>query len=194
MHKAISLKNSRFPKIFADLTHSNQFLKVFAATSLLMSLLTLVTLFFQLNKDPFVIALTNDGKSFERILIPKAEDQIKEGVKHYLQKRFQWEPKDVIKKLKESESFVLPGSLKAFQAAVTNVSKFSIEKTVSQTVYPTQIDVDLVRKVAFVKGDRVTSIQGLKAAGTLNMQLHFDSGPRTVQNPWGVYITKEKEE
>jgi hypothetical protein len=47
---------------------------------------------------------------------------------------------------------------------------------------------------ALITGDRVTSIQGLKAAGNLKLQLTFESGQRTKENPWGIYITKEKEE
>jgi hypothetical protein len=40
----------------------------------------------------------------------------------------------------------------------------------------------------------VTSIQGLKAAGNLKLELTFESGSRTEGNPWGLYISKEREE
>jgi hypothetical protein len=68
-------------------------------------------------KEPMVITLSPDGKSLERVNQPKAEDQIREGVKRYLEKRYQWEPENVIKKLKESEQFITPQALKAFQVS-----------------------------------------------------------------------------
>jgi hypothetical protein len=39
----------------------------------------------------------------------------------------------------------------------------------------------------------VTTIQGLKAAGSLRLELSFESGSRAKENPWGLYI-KEREE
>lgn len=97
-------------------------------------------------------------------------------------------------RLLESEAFVLPGNRRAFQSAAANVIRFSTEKLVSQRVYAEKIDVSLEKKTALISGDRVTLIQGLKAAGNLRLELSFESGPRTRENPWGIYITKEREE
>ena len=192
--KPINLQEAKLPKMIADLMHSNQFLKVFSLSATILVFMVLGVLMVMATKDPLVITLGPDGKAFERTAIPKAEDQIREGIKRYLEKRYQWEPENVVKKLKESESFIQPTSLKAFQVAVANVAKFSVEKIVSQKVYPDKIDVDLQKKTAFVTGDRITSIQGLRAAGKLKLELTFDSGARTEQNPWGLYIAKEREE
>ena len=192
--KPINLQAAKLPRMIADLMHSNQFLKVFSLSATILVFMVLGVLMVMATKDPLVITLGPDGKAFERTVIPKAEDQIREGIKRYLEKRYQWEPENVVKKLKESESFIQPTSLKAFQAAVANVAKFSVEKIVSQKVYPDKIDVDLQKKTAFVTGDRITSIQGLRAAGKLKLELTFDSGARTEQNPWGLYIAKEREE
>lgn len=74
-----------------------------------------------------------------------------------------------------------------------NVIRFSVDKIVAQRAYPVEIRVDLKKGVAVIEGDRITSIQGLKAAGDLRLELGFESGPRTGQNPWGVYVSKEKE-
>jgi hypothetical protein len=177
-----------------ELLHSNQFLKVFALSALALVFMGLGVTLVMAMKEPTVITLGPDGKSFERTNQPKAEDQIREGIKRYLEKRYQWEPENVIKKLKESEQFITPQALKAFQVAVANVAKFSTEKIVSQKVYPEKIEVDLKKQTALITGDRVTSIQGLKAAGNLKLELTFESGPRTQENPWGLYISKEREE
>ncbi len=96
--------------------------------------------------------------------------------------------------LQAAAVFIPPSSQKAYQAATANVAKFAIEKGVLQRAYVNDVAVNLEKKTAKVTGDRVTAIQGLKAAGDLKLELSFESGPRTRENPWGIYITKEKEE
>lgn len=192
--KPIGFKNSTYPKMIGNLLHSNQFLKVFSLSAIALVFMVLGVILVMANKEPIVVTLEPDGKSLEQVAFPKAEDQIKEGIKKYLEKRYQWEPENVVKKLKESEEFIAPSSMKAFQGAVFNVAKFSTEKIVSQKVYPSEIKVSLTNRTALVTGDRVTTIQGLKAAGNLKLELTFESGPRTQNNPWGLYISKEREE
>ncbi len=192
--KPIGLKNAQLPKMIGQLMHSNQFLKVFSISSLVLVFMVLGVILVMATKEPMVITLGPDGKLIERTILPKAEDQIREGIKRYLENRYQWEPENVIQKLKESEKFITPQALKAFQRAIANVAKFSTEKLVSQRIYPNNIEVNLAKNTAFITGDRVTSIQGLKAAGNLKLELTFESGSRTEGNPWGLYISKEREE
>jgi type IV secretory pathway component VirB8 len=190
----IKLKGSELPKKMAELMHSNQFLKIFSLSAMALVLMVLVMILVIATKEPMVITLNSNGAVVEKTGLPKVEDQIREGIKHYLEKRYQWEPEDVIKKLKASEEFITPKALKAFQAAVTNVARFSTEKIVSQRIYPNKIDIDLKKQTALITGDRVTTIQGLKAAGNLKLELTFENGTRTQENPWGIYISKEREE
>ena len=192
--KTLHLQNARLPKMLGELMHSNQFLKVFSISALVLVFMVLGAIMVIATKEPLVITLGPDGKALERILVPKVEDQVREGIKHYLEKRYQWEPENVKQKLKETENFIDPSTLKLFQAAVSNIEKFSIEKIVSQKVYPQNIEVNLIKKTALVTGDRVTTIQGLKAAGNLKLELSFELGSRTKANPWGLYIVKEIEE
>lgn len=192
--KLIKLKSTELPRKLGELMHSNQFLKLFSIASLFLVGLMLIAVIVMATKEPTVITLNVDGVKLEKTSLPKAEDQIREGIKRYLEKRYQWEPENVIKKLKESEEFITPKALRAFQDAVSNVAKFSVDKVVSQKIYPSDIKVDLKNQTALITGDRVTSIQGLKAAGNLKLELTFESGPRTKENPWGLYISKEREE
>ena len=192
--KTLHLQNARLPKMLGELMHSNQFLKVFSISALVLVFMVLGAIMVIATKEPLVITLGPDGKALERILVPKVEDQVREGIKHYLEKRYQWEPENVKQKLKETENFIDPSTLKFFQAAVSNIEKFSIEKIVSQKVYPLNIEINLTKKTALVTGDRITTIQGLKAAGNLKLELSFELGSRTKANPWGLYIVKEIEE
>lgn len=192
--KSMNLKMPPLPKMIGDLMHSNQLLKVFSLLVIALLFMALGVVLVMATKEPLVITLGPDGKALEKTVIPKAEDQIREGIKRYIEKRYQWGPENVVKKLKESEEFITPQALKAFQSAVVSVAKFSTEKIVSQKVYAEKIEIDLAKKTAFITGDRVTTIQGLKAAGNLKLELTFESGPRTQENPWGIYISKEREE
>lgn len=194
MQNKLHLKSSSMPKMMGSLMHSNQFLKIFSLTALCLSIVLGLGLMFSLNKEPLVITLTPDGNILAKVDYPKPVDEIKVATRAYINLRYNWEPTDVVKKLKASEAFLLAQSLKAFQGAVFHVAKFSTDKQVAQKAYVNQIEVNLAQKTISVRGDRVTSIQGLKAAGNLKLQLSFENGPRTEQNPWGIYMTMEKEE
>lgn len=190
----LKLQNAPFPKMMGELMHSNQLLKVFSLSALVLVFMISGVLFVVSTKAPVIISLGTDGKSLKRMDLPKLEDQVKEGIRHYLENRYQWRPEDVRKKLKRTEQFISPSALKPFLAAAKSIEKFSTEKIVSQKVYPESIEVNMDNKTVLIKGDRVTSIQGLKAAGNLKLELSFELGPRTHLNPWGLYITKEREE
>lgn len=188
------LKNSQFPKMLSDLSHTNQFLKIFSMVTLCLVLASFFVIFSLTNQEPVILTLTPEGKIFEKTKMPKPEDLIREGINRYLEKRYTWVPSDVQKKLADSSFFVSPTSQKSFGEAMANIIHFSLEKQVAQKVYPSNIEINIKDGTALVTGDRVTAIQGLKAAGNLKLQLSFESGPRTKENPWGIYITKEKEE
>lgn len=192
--QAIGLKASRLPKMLGELAHSIQFLKMFSLSSLAVSLLVVLTLALLVGRPPVILTLAPGANPLERVDAPKAEDQVRAAIHHYIEKRYGWEPATVAARLKAAQAFILPQSLKAFQGSLAEVSRFSTERQVSQRAYPMEIRVDLAQKTAFVTGDRVTSIQGLKAAGDLKLALSFDGGPHTPENPWGVYVTKEREE
>ena len=181
--------------MLGELTHSNQFLKLFSLITLFVTSLALIVAFGAQNKTPIIVPLAKDGTEIERMdVVPKAEDQIDAATRRYLELRYHWDPKTVQAKFKSAEKFILPSAMKAFNAATGPIVKFSTEKQVSQKVYPDHLFVSLADKTVSVTGDRLTDIQGLRAAGNLKLTLFFENGPRTPENPWGVYIVKEKEE
>lgn len=194
MESQIKMKSVSLPKILADLTHSNQFLKVFSLGAMGLCGLILALAMILGTKEPIVLTLAPSAALLDRVEMPKPEDEIRMAVRAYLEKRYMWDQTNVTKRLQEAESFVVPSAIKAYQAAVANVAGFSIEKLVAQKVYPEKLDVSLGKRTVVISGERTTTIQGLKAAGELKLELSFESGPRTKSNPWGVCISKEKEE
>ena len=194
MNESIHLKASKMPRILGDLMHSNQFLKLFSLFALLITAFSLIVVFAAVTKTPTVLPLAIDGSLIDKTALLKAEDQIEKAVRRYLDLRYRWEPKTVQQKIKEAKSFILPSAMKAFDVATGSIVKFSTEKQVSQRVYPERIMINVEDQTVSILGDRLPDFQGLRAAGILKLTLFFESGPRTVENPWGIYFTKEREE
>lgn len=193
MDTHMQLRSAKFPAMISNLLHSNQFLKMFSFYSLSLALITLLGLIIAINKGPEVITLSSSG-----VVVSKAEPKlnafVEEALRSYISKRYKWTPESVVGKLKESEAFILPNTQKAFEEAVSKVARFSKEKMASQKVFIDDVENNLKHKTALITGTRITSIQNLPAAGEMRLELSFDSGPHTTENPWGVYVTKEKED
>ena len=56
----------------------------------------------------------------------------------------------------------------------------------------TDIKIDTKALTARIFMDRILSIDGLRAATLLTLDVNFEYGPRTEANPQGLYITGEK--
>ena len=193
MNETTHLTNTNVPRMLGSLIHKNELLKFFAAAALLVSIIIGTVLTQIVSKAPVVIPLTGSGDILGDATMPKPELEIKKAINAYLELRYKWEPKNVEDKLKNAETFIAPQSLKAYRTQIANVARFSKEKLVTQKIYPSDLTVDLDAHKVRVVGDRITSVQGLKASGDLTLELEYQGGDRTKNNPWGVYITKEKE-
>jgi hypothetical protein len=194
METQIKLRTPKLPKALADLTHSNQFLKVFSIFSVGVSALSLAVNVITVTRLPLVLTIGRNAELLTKLPMPMPEYEIKAAVSHYVELRYKWEPNTVNARLRAAEAFISGPALPAYQKAAVNIARFSIEKQVMQRVFMNNLNVDLSKRTVDVSGDRITAIQTLKAAGDLKLELSFESGPRTVQNPWGVYVSKEREE
>lgn len=193
MNESVKLKLRKLPKALAELSHSNQFLKMSAFSAYLICGLLVTLLFYQAIKPTAVLTLAPDGSYYQEAPKPDPKIEIERAVREYLKYRYNWTPKTVSAQVGKAGDFILSSTKRAFDGSMQNVIRFSVDKIVAQRAYPVEIRVDLKKGIAIIEGDRITSIQGLKAAGDLRLELGFESGPRTEQNPWGVYISKEKE-
>lgn len=189
----LKLQGISLPKMLSDLTYKYHVLVVLSLGSLVVAALSMIVAFALSTKAPTVMAFSQNAQLLEKSELPKPEDEIKLAITRYINFRYKWDAKTVSENIKKAESFIESKSLAAFQNNMASVVKFSLDRDVLQRVYPNDMKVDLKTQTVFITGDRVTSIQGLKAAGNLNLALEFQSGPRTSNNPWGIYITKEKE-
>lgn len=193
MNQKIQLKIKKLPQALGELTHSNQFLKISALSSFFLCALMMGLLFIQSSKPPIILTFDEKANVIESVSQPKPELEIERAIREYVKLRYNWEPKTVSQTIADSQKFILPSNRKAFQAAMATVVKFATEKSVSQKVHLEQVQVDMEKRLATVWGDRITSIQGLKAVGNLKLQLTFAMEARSQNNPWGTYITNERE-
>lgn len=189
----INLQRISLPKMLSDLTYKYHVLVMLSIGSLAVAALSMILALALSTKTPLILAFNKNAEVLEKSEFPKPEDEVRAAVTQYLNFRYKWDAKSVVENIKKAESFIQIKSLTAFQKNMASVVKFSIDREVLQRVYPAELKVDLKSQVVFIVGDRVTSIQGLKVAGNLNLAIEFESGPRTSKNPWGIYITKEKE-
>lgn len=193
MQTNIQIKSLKLPKLLGDLTHSNQFLKMFSVSLAIITMLALTLIFVLATRNPVVLTMNSNAQPINQVSPPNPELEVQAAVRHYLELRYQWTPENVKQKLAAAQSMIYSGAMKAYLGAVVNVVKFSTEKQVSQRVYASTLAVDLDRRIVSIAGDRITAIQSLKAAGDLRLELGFDFGPRTKENPWGIFVTKERE-
>ncbi len=194
MIQKIKSKADSFHEGFGKLSHSVQFLKLFSFGQMVLLLMLSAALISQIGKEPVVMALDVSAVKLNRITVPDLKSQIREAIVQYLDLRYKWDAKTIEAKLEDAERFIAPASIKAFRRATSSIKAFSTEKQISQRAYPADIEIDLGAKSAEITGDRITSIQGVMAAGKLVLGLDFEYGQRSPANPWGIYIVKEKEE
>lgn len=193
MQTKIQIKALKLPKLLGDLTHSNQFLKMFSISLVGITGLALTLIFVLSTRAPVVLTLSQSAEPVTQLSPPNPKQEIEVAMRRYLELRYQWAPENVKKKLSDALSMVHSSAMKAYLGAVANVVKFSLDKQVSQRAYATSLKVDLGQKLVYISGDRITAIQSIKAAGDLRLELYFEFGPRNKENPWGIYVTKEKE-
>lgn len=193
MEETVKLKIRKLPKALAELSHSNQFLKISTFSLFCLTWVMLMVLVYQATKAPVVLPMTQDASVYMSAPMPDPKVEIERAVREYLKHRYNWTSKTVTTQVEKAGDFILPSTKRDFNSSMQNVIRFSVDKIVAQRVYPIEIRVDMKKGAVVIEGDRITSIQGLKAACDLRLELGFESGPRTERNPWGVYISKEKE-
>ncbi len=189
----VKLKAGAFPKLLSDLSHSNQFLKLFAVGSLLLSVLLTSLVFVAFARKPIVITLTDTAEIMKQTELPKPEDEVRRAVLAYIERRYNWTSQTVDQQLERARAFIAAGAMRNLLDGTANVRRFSKEKNVTQRVYASNVAVDIKLGVVSVTGDRISEIQGVRAAGSMNLELQFLSGSRTMENPWGIYVIKETE-
>lgn len=189
-----SLKiKTNFPIVWGDLAYQNQWLRRIAIMAIGLALLSTLIVAVLLKRKPQIVVIDSQAYVVSIQGSAPLENEIEKATRRYLELRYVWQPDNQSSQLSSAKSFVAPQSLRAFEKTSADLVTFSKGKNVAQRVYPTSIHLNAKESRVEVVADRFTEIQGLKAATVLRVNLIYQTGPRTSDNPWGIYIIKEEE-
>jgi len=190
--RSLQLKTS-FPIVWGDLAFQNNWLRKIALTSLVMATLSLSLTIVLMNRKPLIVMMDAQANIVRSGATVPVESEAEKMARRYLDVRYVWQPSSQAAQLALAKRFIASQSLKAFEKTAAELVVFSKGKNVAQRVYPTAVGVDAKERRIEVTADRFTEIQGLKAATILRVNLFYQIGTRTLENPWGIYIIKEEE-
>lgn len=144
-------------------------------------------------RQPTIVALDSGSSVINQQSTTSLQADAERTARRYLEFRYTWNPANKAAQLAFANKFIAPQSLKAFEKTSFDLVTFSKGKNVAQRVYPISVVANPKVSRVEVMADRFTEIQGLKAATVLRVGLVYQTGPRTLENPWGIYIVKEEE-
>jgi hypothetical protein len=188
----IQLKTS-FPQVWGDLAFQNRWLRLGMMLGLAVTALSLCVSVTQLRRKPTIVALDQCANVITSTESPPIEAEAEKAARKYVDLRYIWGPDTQVSHLTRAKALVASQSLKAFEKTISDLFVFSKGKTIAQRVYLTNVTVDAKENRVHIVGDRFTEIQGLKAATLLRVTLNYQTGLRTLENPWGIYVIKEEE-
>ena len=189
---SVKLK-STFPIVWGDLAYQNHWLRRITLGAILVGALSTVAVLALLNRKPLVVMLDAQANIIKPGGNATTETEAEKMARRYLEVRYVWDAANQADQLARTKAFIASQSMKAFEKTASDLVAFSKGKNVSQRVYPTKLSVNAKDNRVEIVADRITEIQGLKAATLLRVNLHYQNGSRTAENPWGVYVIKEEE-
>ena len=148
------------------------------------------------NRKPKIIAI-GDQKS--QVLVMKEprkeilEDELDRTVRNYALTHYSWDYGTIEAAHREAAKYVSEKFQKSFLKSNEEQVRFVKEKKVTQKVYVSDaVKIDSKALSARIHLDRIYSIDGLTGSSPITLDLRFEYGPRTDENPEGIYIIDEK--
>jgi hypothetical protein len=146
-------------------------------------------------RKPELIAIGSKETKVFTITEPPEEllmSELKRCLRRYLELHYTWDADSATKNQKEASRYVGSSYVKAFNQVMAEQTRVAKEKKLSQKAYVSELLIDSKKLSAKVTLDRILSVDGLRAATPLLLEISFEYGPRSEMNPEGVYITGEK--
>lgn len=120
------------------------------------------------------------------------EKEAKRTISVYIQNHYTWDAKTIDERFSVASRYVAEKQLRGFQLANAEQIKTAKEKKVAQRVHVNELLVDMKARSARVAMDRIFDVEGIRAVTPLILDLNFEFGPRTDQNPEGFYVFSER--
>jgi hypothetical protein len=185
----------KYYEVWGNEEAQNAFLKgLLVGLSILFALQSVIVCILSFRK-PVLIAVEKSETQIIQSKPPSEEIlslELKRVVQSYLEAHYNWDPSTIESAHQLASQYVSEELIKAFKLANAEQVKLAKEKKLSQKVYIANLQVDSKSLTARGTLDRILMVDGLRAASVLTLEIHFQYGPRTTNNPEGIYITEEK--
>jgi len=172
----------------------NAFLRMLLFGALLGLVTQVAALTFLALRPPILIGLSSKSTEVLSQKEPAREIlelEVRRWVEGYVTTHYNWTPQTIDTAFQKASNYVSQEQQKAFWAANTTQLKVAKDKGLSQRFYISSLKLDLDKRRASIEGERVLVVESLRAASIVNLSLSFQLGPRTVENPEGIYISSE---
>ena len=182
-------------EVWGDETAQNKVLKGLNALLVTLVAIQSVALVTLSLRKPVLIAVSSSESKVIKTQFPNEElieQEVRRIVSSYSKARHNWEWNQIESRLNEAVRYVDKDFYKTFKRATNEQVKIAMEKKISQVFYASEVTVDLDAKTATITGDRILTIDGLRAANSMKVAIGFRLNSRSSNNPEGVYITSEK--
>lgn len=187
--------SSKWVEVWGAEQIQNQILKgLLAFMVVLCAVQTMVVCLLAL-RSPVLIAVTNDKTQALAVVPPNDEllnAEIHRVLTVYAQRHHTWDWQNIDSRMSEASKMVASGYSDQFLQANAAQAKLAKEKKLSQTLYVTDLVLDLKGQTATLKADRIIVVEGLRAANPMTLRIGFEMGTRTAANPEGIYIKSEE--
>ncbi len=186
----------KYFEIWADEEAQNLVLKWILIFALIIILGESASLCVLALRHPDLVAVSEKETKLFTITPPKPDllrAELDRTVTAYVLTHYNWDWNTVEKAHKDASKYVSDKFQKAFISSNEDQVKLAKEKKVVQRVYlekPPEIDIE--KMVAKITLDRIFSVDGIKATSPLSLEIGFEYGPRTSDNPEGIYVVSEK--
>lgn len=192
----IRIIQRRYFEIWGNEEAQNVFLKGLLSVLGVLFLIQSIALTVLAVRKPVLVAVGPTETKVFNVTPPSDElltVELKRLVRLYIETHYNWDFTTIEKAHAEAARFVSEKFVKAFMAANADQVKQAKEKKITERVYlSSEILVDVKSLTARIPMDRIFSVDGLRVTSPLTLDVTFEYGPRTSQNPEGIYITGEK--
>ena len=186
----------RYFEIWGNEEAQNIFLKGLLSVVSVLFLIQSIALTVIATRKPVLVAV-GQGESRVLTLTPPNEElltsELRRWAKQYVETHYNWNYDSIEKAHAEAAKYVSTKFVKSFLAANSEQAKLAHEKKITERIYIAgDILVDSKALAVRVVTDRIFSIEGLRVANPMTLDIGFEYGPRTLQNPEGIYVISEK--
>ncbi|MBX3032934.1 MAG: hypothetical protein KF865_03350 [Bdellovibrionaceae bacterium] len=185
----------RWFEVWADEEAQNRILKYLVLVLGAMLSVQLVVISVLALRGPVLIAISKEATQRLEPKEPDTEQLMRElirAITNYLKTRHNWDWNSVEAQTKAASSYVASDFREKYLVATSEQIRVSKEKQVAQRLYPDEPKIDMKNKTAVVHAERILIVSGVRAAQSLDLEIGFSLGERTINNQEGIYITSEK--